>query len=186
MFQKVVKANTSRLTEFGEALKTGDAAKVEKLFTSYLYDSITVRDSSASSCAKRIGMDDATCRRAERGGVSRVQNDKKEILYHGEMIGILVNIEGWDSKTNADTGDGYSDAMVKIEDEDIGIIIEFKYARNARFDAECKDAMEQIDRMHYTSELKHEGFHTIYKYGIACFKKRCKVVCEKEEYVSES
>ncbi|MCD7885341.1 MAG: ATP-binding protein [Lachnospiraceae bacterium] len=183
MFQKVVKANTSRLTEFGEALKSGDAAKVEKLFTSYLYDSITVRDSN-------------------------VQNDKKEILYHGEMIGILVNIEGWDSKTNANAGaadqrealwndrlqpaaererggntrDGYSDVMVKIEEEDIGIIIEFKYARNARFDAECKDAMAQIDRMNYTSELKHEGFHTIYKYGIACFKKRCKVVCEKEEY----
>ncbi len=160
MFQKVVRANTSRLTEFGEAIKSGDAAKVEKLFTSYLYDSITVRDSS-------------------------VQNDKKEILYHGEMIGILVNIEGWDSKTNADAGDGYSDVMVKIEDEDIGIIIEFKYARNARFDAECKDAMAQIERMNYTSELKHEGFHTIYKYGIACFKKRCKVVCEKEEYVPE-
>ncbi|MCD7955685.1 MAG: ATP-binding protein [Lachnospiraceae bacterium] len=160
MFQKVVKANTSRLTEFGEAIKSGDAAKVEKLFTSYLYDSITVRDSV-------------------------VQNDKKEILYHGEMIGILVNIEGWDSKTNADAGDGYSDVMVKIEEEDIGIIIEFKYARNARFDAECKDAMAQIERMHYTSELKHEGYHTIYKYGIACFKKRCKVVCEKEEYISE-
>ncbi len=161
MFQKVVKANISRLTEFGEALKTGDAAKVEKLFTSYLYDSITVRDSF-------------------------VQNEKKEILYHGEMIGILVNIEGWDSKTNADAGDGYSDVMVKIEEEDIGIIIEFKYARNASFDAECKDAMAQIERMHYTSELKHEGFHTIYKYGIACFKKRCKVVCEKEEYDSKS
>lgn len=119
MFQKVVKANISRLTEFGEALKSGDAAKVEKIFTSYLYDSITVRDSSAPSCAKRIGMDGATCRRAERGGVSRVQNDKKEILYHGEMIGILVNIEGWDSKTNADAGDGYSDVMVKIEDSHV-------------------------------------------------------------------
>ncbi|MCD8335804.1 MAG: ATP-binding protein [Lachnospiraceae bacterium] len=161
MFQKVVKANTSRLTEFGEALKSGDAAKVEKMFTSYLFDSITVRDSS-------------------------VQKDKKEILYHGEMIGILVNIEGWDSKTNADTGDGYSDVMVKIEAEDIGIIIEFKYAENARLAAGCEDAMAQIERMNNTSELKHEGFRTIYKYGIACFKKRCKVVCEKEEYVSET
>ncbi|MCD7955621.1 MAG: ATP-binding protein [Lachnospiraceae bacterium] len=160
MFQKVVRANTSRLTEFGEAIKSGDAAKTEKLFTSYLFDSITVRDTS-------------------------VQKDKKEILYHGEMIGILVNIEGWDSKTNADSGDGYSDVMVKIEDEDIGIIIEFKYAENARLDEGCKDAMAQIERMNYTSDLKHEGYHTIYKYGIACFKKRCKVVCEKEEYSSE-
>jgi len=35
------------------------------------------------------------------------------------MIGILVNIEGWDSKTNADAGDGYSDVMVKIEDSHV-------------------------------------------------------------------
>ncbi|MCD8014434.1 MAG: ATP-binding protein [Lachnospiraceae bacterium] len=157
MFQKVVRANVSRLTEFGEALKSGDAEKTEQLFTSYLYDSISVRDSS-------------------------VQKDKKEILYHGEMIGILVNIEGWDSKTNVDSGDGYSDVMVRIENEGIGIIIEFKYAENARLTAGCKDAMAQIERMNYTSELKHEGYHTIYKYGIACFKKRCKVICEKEEY----
>jgi len=78
MFQKVVKANISRLTEFGEALKSGDAAKVEKIFTSYLYDSITVRDSSAPSCAKRIGMDGATCRRAERGAFPVCRMTKKK------------------------------------------------------------------------------------------------------------
>lgn len=159
-FNNIVIENSKRFEDFCDAMKSGDAEKTEKLLTSYLYDSITVRDSS-------------------------VQKDKKEILYHGLMIGILANVDGWKAKTNADTGDGYSDVMVKIPREDIGIIVEFKYAENAQFTAGCKEAMDQIERMDYTRELKNEGYHTIYKYGIACFKKKCKVVCKKEGYVLE-
>ncbi|MCD7764872.1 MAG: ATP-binding protein [Lachnospiraceae bacterium] len=159
-FNDMVRKNSRRLEEFRDALKTGDAAGTQKLLTSYLYDSITVRDSG-------------------------VQKDKKEILYHGLMIGILANIDGWKSKTNADSGDGYCDVRVEIEKEDIGIIIEFKYAENAQFTAGCDDAMTQIERMDYTQELKRKGYRTIYKYGIACFKKKCRVVCEKEEYTPE-
>ncbi len=159
-FNNLVRKNSKRFEEFCKALKTGDAANTQKLLTSYLYDSITVRDSS-------------------------VQKDKKEILYHGLMIGILANIDGWRAKTNADSGDGYCDVKVEIEKEDIGMIIEFKYADNARLTAGCEDAMAQIERMDYTRELKRKGYGKIYKYGIACFKKKCKVVCEKEEYTSE-
>ncbi|MCD7744776.1 MAG: ATP-binding protein [Lachnospiraceae bacterium] len=157
-FNNLVRKNSKRFEEFCEALMTGDAANTQKLLTSYLYDSITVRDSS-------------------------VQKDKKEILYHGLMIGILANVDGWKAKTNADSGDGYCDVKVEIEKEDIGMIIEFKYADNARLTAGCEDAMAQIERMDYTRELKHKGYGTIYKYGIACYKKKCKVVCEKEEYI---
>jgi len=157
-FNNMVRTNSKRFGEFCEALKTGDAEKTEKLLTSYLYDSITVRDSS-------------------------VQKDKKEILYHGLMIGILANVDNWKAKTNADSGDGYCDVKVEIAKESIGMIIEFKYADNARLTEGCKDAMAQIERMDYTRELKLQGYHTIYKYGIACFKKKCKVVCEKENYV---
>ncbi|MCD8104763.1 MAG: ATP-binding protein [Lachnospiraceae bacterium] len=159
-FNNMVRKNSQRFEAFCEALKNGDAAKTQKLLTSYLYDSITVRDSST-------------------------QKDKKEILYHGLMIGILANIDGWRAKTNADSGDGYCDVKVEIEKEDIGMIIEFKYADNARLTAGCEDAMAQIERMDYTRELKRKGYRTIYKYGIACFKKKCKVVCEREEYDPE-
>ncbi|MCD8104230.1 MAG: ATP-binding protein [Lachnospiraceae bacterium] len=159
-FNNMVRKNSRRFEAFCEALKTGDAANTQKLLTSYLYDSITVRDSST-------------------------QKDKKEILYHGLMIGILANIDGWKAKTNADSGDGYCDVKVEIEREDIGMIIEFKYADHARLVAGCEDAMAQIERMDYTRELKRMGYHTIYKYGIACFKKKCRVVCEKEEYMPE-
>ncbi|MCD7834060.1 MAG: ATP-binding protein, partial [Lachnospiraceae bacterium] len=159
-FNNMVRTNSKRFGEFCDALKTGDAEKTEKLLTSYLYDSITVRDSS-------------------------VQKDKKEILYHGLMIGILANADNWKAKTNADSGDGYCDVKVEIAKESIGMIIEFKYADNARLTEGCKDAVAQIERMDYTRELKLQGYHTIYKYGIACFKKKCKVVCEKENYVLE-
>ncbi|MCD7813679.1 MAG: ATP-binding protein [Lachnospiraceae bacterium] len=159
-FNNMVRTNSKRFGEFCDALKTGDAEKTEKLLTSYLYDSITVRDSS-------------------------VQKDKKEILYHGLMIGILANVDNWKAKTNADSGDGYCDVKVEIAKESIGMIIEFKYADNARLTEGCKDAVAQIERMDYTRELKLQGYHTIYKYGIACFKKKCKVVCEKENYVLE-
>ncbi|MCD7715604.1 MAG: ATP-binding protein [Lachnospiraceae bacterium] len=159
-FNSMVRKNSQRFEAFCEALKTGDAENTQKLLTSYLYDSIAVRDSST-------------------------QKDKKEILYHGLMIGILANIDGWKAKTNADSGDGYCDVRVEIEREDIGMIIEFKYADNARLTTGCEDAMAQIERMDYTRELKRMGYRTIYKYGIACFKKKCKVVCEKEDYVPE-
>ncbi|MCD7761594.1 MAG: ATP-binding protein [Lachnospiraceae bacterium] len=159
-FNHMVRSNSKRFEAFCEALKTGDAKKTEELLISYLYDSITVRDSS-------------------------VRKDKKEILYHGLMIGILANADGWMAKTNADSGDGYCDVKVEIEKEDIGMIIEFKYAENARLTAGCKEAMAQIEKMDYTRELRRQGYRTIYKYGIACFKKKCKVVCEKEKYDPE-
>ncbi len=41
--------------------------------------------------------------------------------------------------------------------------------------------MKQIDKTGYTEILKKEEVQTIYKYGIACYKKRCKVVCEQEK-----
>lgn len=38
-----------------------------------------------------------------------------------------------------------------------------------------------IDRNRYAEALKDEGCHTILKYGIACYKKECKVLMKKEE-----
>ncbi|MDO5346377.1 MAG: PD-(D/E)XK nuclease domain-containing protein [Lachnospiraceae bacterium] len=83
----------------------------------------------------------------------------------------------------SETGDGYCDIIIKIESEDIGIIIEVKYAENARYSAVCQGALKQIDTDGYTAELEEEGCHTIYKYGIACYKKKCRVVLEKETYM---
>jgi len=69
----------------------------------------------------------------------------------------------------------------KSRAKDIGIIIEVKYAENARYSAVCQGALKQIDTDSYTAELEEEGCHTIYKYGIACYKKKCRVVTSKKE-----
>ena len=78
-------------------------------------------------------------------------------------------------------GEGYSDILVKIEDEDIGLVIEVKYAQRGELDSACEKALAQIDGKGYISELREEGYHTVYKYGIACFRKRCRVSVKKEE-----
>ncbi len=42
----------------------------------------------------------------------------------------------------------------------------------------CRKAMKQIDDERYTEVLVQEGMRTIYKYGIACYRKNCKILCE--------
>ena len=85
-------------------------------------------------------------------------------------------MDGWDVKSNAESGDGYSDICVEIEDKEIGIVIEFKYAEHASFDAACQEALKQIRDRNYEEALVEDGMKIIYRYGIACYKKRCKVI----------
>ena len=105
---------------------------------------------------------------------------KKENFYHGILLGILGWKSGWDVRSNQKAGEGYSDIFIRIEDEAIGIVIEVKYAENKAYDSVCEGAIEQINRGRYTLELEEDGYGTILKYGIACFKKKCRVTVEKE------
>ena len=93
------------------------------------------------------------------------------------LLGLLDYDPGWIVSSNAETGDGYSDILIEIEDEDTGIVIEIKYAENGNLDAGCRQAVEQIDKKRYWERLKDEGMKRILVFGIACFKKRCRVVC---------
>ncbi len=97
------------------------------------------------------------------------------------MLGILAYKNDWYLKSNKESGNGYSDISIIIEGADTGIIIEVKYAEKKQFDSICHDALLQIDKNGYADELKDKGCHRILKYGIACYKKECKVVVEKEK-----
>ncbi len=59
---------------------------------------------------------------------------------------------------------------------DMGIIIEVKYAHDGDLDAACKEALKQIVYTRYEDDLEDDGVGHILKYGIACYKKRCKVM----------
>ena len=99
----------------------------------------------------------------------------KTNFYHGILLGILGFKSSWNISSNKESGDGYNDIQVEIEDEETGIVIEVKYAHDAGLEAECKKALEQIETSGYVQKLRDEGMRTIWKYGIACYKKRCKV-----------
>lgn len=156
MFKENTKRDGKKLQEFCEALASGDAGKVEHLFNEYLKQTISIRDTF-------------------------VRKPTKENFYHGILLGILGFKSDWYVKSNRETGDGFGDIIVRIEDNGIGMILEIKYAENACFSSECENAMKQIESRDYTAEFKDIGFHKIYKYGIACYKKTCKVIFKEDE-----
>ena len=105
-----------------------------------------------------------------------VQKPTKENFYHGLLLGILGYKENWSVSSNRESGDGFADILIQIEDEDVGIAIEVKYAEDGNLERECRNALEQIVDKRYTEALELEGIHRILKYGIACYKKKCRVV----------
>lgn len=57
-------------------------------------------------------------------------------------------------------------------------MLELKYVENAVFEDGCREALRQIRDKNYEEALIDDGMTTIRKYGIACYKKRCRVVSE--------
>lgn len=156
MFKKEVAKDGKLLESFCNALEQGNAAEVEKLFSSYLKKSISIRDTF-------------------------VQKTLKENFYHGILLGILGYKDGWILKSNKESGNGYSDIWIYDEEKELGIIIEVKYAEKSQFEVVCREAIAQIDKNRYAEELREEGCNSILKYGIACYKKRCQVTVVKEK-----
>ena len=159
MFKDKIKNDGETLNAFCEALMNQKVEKVEELFTEYMRRTISIRDTFA-------------------------QKPTKENFYHGLLLGILGFKEDWSVLSNRESGDGFSDILIQIEDEDIGIVIEVKYAEDGNLEEECQRAMKQIIDTRYVEALEQEGVHTILKYGIACYKKTCKVALETERMIS--
>ena len=160
MFKEAVAKDGESLDAFCAALQKGDAREAERLFTAYLGKTISIRDTS-------------------------VRKASKENFYHGILLGILGFKSGWYVRSNEESGEGWSDILVRLENEDTGMIIEIKYAEEGRYAAACEQALRQIEEKDYTTKLKEEGCSLILKYAVACFRKKCRIVCEREEYPSE-
>ena len=97
-------------------------------------------------------------------------------FYHGILLGLLGYKSSWLIKSNAESGTGYSDILVEVPTNRTGIVIELKYAENGDLDAACEEALKQIKEKDYVAKLKQDGMKNFIRYGIACFKKVCKVV----------
>ncbi len=151
LFKEDVQKNKDTVIAFCAALKEGNAAEVEKRFTEFLKKTISIRDTFVK---KRL----------------------RENFYHGILLGILSCNNVWIVSSNQETGDGYSDILLMMEDGETGVVIEVKYAQNGDLDAGCREALKQIEDKRYGEVLRDEGTGHILKYGIACYKKRCRVV----------
>ena len=108
---------------------------------------------------------------------TKASDDMKENFYHGLLLGLLRGSNpGWLIKSNRESGDGFSDILIKPEDPDAGIVIEVKYAKEMKnLDAACESAMAQIKEKRYDEALRDEGRCDILAYGIAFCRKRCRV-----------
>ena len=58
-----------------------------------------------------------------------------------------------------------SDILIRIGDEDVGIVIEVKWASDGDLEKECEKVLQQIIGVRYTESLEQEGIHKIIKYG---------------------
>ena len=57
----------------------------------------------------------------------------------------------------------------------MAILIEVKYANDENLEQACERALKQVEERKYDQELRENGVDKILKYGIACYRKRCKV-----------
>lgn len=151
MFKENVKDDGKTVSDLCDALLNQNPEKVELIFTEYMKKTISIRDTFA-------------------------RKPTKENFYHGLLLGILGFKENWSVMSNRESGDGFGDILIRIEDEDVGLVIEVKYADDGNLQGECEKALQQIIDIRYTEALEQEGIHTIIKYGIACYRKKCKVL----------
>lgn len=154
LFQDEVKKDGQMANAFCQALMEGKEKEVERLLTAYMGKTISIRDTF-------------------------VRKSIKENFYHGILLGILSFNTGWEVSSNRESGSGFSDILIEIDDSDIGIVIEVKYSDDEdQLEKDCKEALKQIKDRDYTQKLRDAGFHKILKYGIACQIKTCKVLVE--------
>ena len=153
-FKAALAKDGEAVDDFCTALLNGNVKQVELLFTQFMQKTISVRDTF-------------------------VRKPLKENFYHGILLGLLSYKSGWIVSSNRESGDGFSDIMVRVDDSDIGIIIEVKYAEADKLDAECKRALQQIDEKHYIAALQEDGVKQVLQYAVACNRKQCRVLLQR-------
>ena len=137
------------------AFQAGDAVEVCKNLTAIMGRMISVLDTKA-------------------------RDEQKENFYHGLLLWLLRSEPTWLIMSNAESGEGFSDILVETDDPDAGLVIEVKYSPTLEgLEDACARAMAQIKARRYDERLRNDGRNDILAFGVAFWKKRCKVVCER-------
>ena len=153
-FQEKSSEDIKKLDKLCMAFPDGDAETIEDLFNDYLWNTIGIRDTAVKG--------------------------RKENFYHGVLLGLLSHMENWAVWSNIESGEGYCDILLEVPENRVGVVIEMKYAQEDRMEAACTEALEQIEQRQYAARLKSDGMKNIVNYGIACYRKHCKVKIGKE------
>lgn len=153
-FQEKSSEDVKKLDKLCMAFPDGDAETIEDLFNDYLWNTISIRDTAVKG--------------------------RKEKFYHGVLLGLLSHMENWAVWSNIESGEGYCDILLEVPENRVGVVIEMKYAQEDRMEAACTEALKQIEQRQYAVRLKSDGMKNIVNYGIACYRKHCKVKIGKE------
>lgn len=150
-FREESSRDKTSLDRFCQALATANAAAVEEYFNAYLARTISIRDSWS-------------------------RKGRKENFYHGILLGLLSHREDWAVFSNAESGNGFSDILIESGDGKLGIIIEVKYPDGGDLEKGCMEALAQIEKMDYEEKFRQDDIPVVLKYGIACHRKKCRVI----------
>ena len=154
-FKTVVDSNQASTEKINQGFIVGISEVIQQELTMFLTETISILDTKA-------------------------RDEQKENFYHGILLGILKNYSGWAVKSNRESGDGFADILVKPQNPDAGIIIEVKYAHSFKdLEYACESALKQAHDRRYDEIFREDGRSQILVYGIAFYKKRCRVIVEK-------
>ena len=154
-FKKAVVGDAKPMRALHEAFAHGDAEGVRQGLNAIMGRMISILDAKAPDA-------------------------QKENFYHGLLLGLLRAEPAWSIQSNVESGEGFCDILVELDDPDAGLVIEVKYASSLEgLAAASARALAQIRAKRYDERLRSEGRENILAYGIAFCKKRCKVACER-------
>jgi len=103
--------------------------------------------------------------------------DSQEAFYHGFLLGVLGNMRDYLVQSNREAGNGRLDIFIKsLNVGEPPIILELKISDTFKgMDSACDTALNQIEEKNYAANLSDEGYSGVWCYGIAFFRKQCKI-----------
>lgn len=106
--------------------------------------------------------------------------DTKEAFYHGFLLGVLGNMKDYLVKSNREGGNGRSDIVIRSLDvSNPPMVLELKAAETYKgLEDACDRALAQIREKEYDSWLPEEGYVEVWNYGIAFYRKQCRIKAE--------
>lgn len=114
--------------------------------------------------------------------------DSRENFYHGFLLGVLSNLKDYIVNSNRESGKGRYDICVRSLDVcQLPVILELKVSETYNgLEAACDTALQQIEEKEYGNWLMQEGYTGMLEYGIAFYKKQCRIKVKKKKFVNRN